>query len=66
MGARASRPQARGTRAVPRPLTYAKAKLDECAVVAPVTGTVEILATPGQFVSKFAPATLAKLTPEAK
>jgi multidrug resistance efflux pump len=47
-------------------LAYAKAKFDQCTVVAPVAGTVEILATPGQFVSRFAPATLAKLTPEAK
>jgi HlyD family secretion protein len=43
-----------------------KANLDQCTVFAPVAGTVEILATPGQFVSQYAPATLARLTPDAK
>ena len=43
-----------------------KAKLDQCTVVAPVAGTVEILATPGQYVSEYVPATLARLTPESK
>jgi HlyD family secretion protein len=43
-----------------------KAKLDQCTVVAPVAGTVEILATPGQFVSEYAPATLARVTPDAR
>ena len=43
-----------------------KAKLDQCTVVAPVAGTVEVLATPGQYVSEYVPATLARLTPDAK
>jgi len=43
-----------------------KAKLDQCTVVAPVAGTVEMLATPGQFISEYAPATLARVTPDAK
>jgi len=43
-----------------------KARLDQCTVVAPMAGTVEILATPGQFVSEYAPATLARVTPDAK
>ncbi len=47
-------------------LDLAKARLDQCAVVAPVAGVVEILVTPGQFVSEYAPVPLARLTPDAK
>lgn len=47
-------------------LAYATAKLDQCTVVAPAAGVVEILTAPGQFVSEFAPSTLARLTPDAK
>jgi HlyD family secretion protein len=43
-----------------------KAKFAQCTVVAPVAGTVEILATPGQFISEYAPATLARVTPDSK
>jgi len=43
-----------------------KAKLDQCTIVAPVAGIVEILATPGQFLSEYAPTPVAKLTPDAK
>jgi HlyD family secretion protein len=43
-----------------------KAKLDQCTLKAPVAGVVDLLATPGQFVSEYAPATLVKLTPDAK
>jgi multidrug resistance efflux pump len=44
----------------------AKAKLDQCVVVAPVAGTAEVLVSPGQFVSEYAPAPLVRLTPDAK
>jgi multidrug resistance efflux pump len=47
-------------------LAEAKAKLDQCTVVAPAAGVVEILATPGQFFSKYAPAPVATLTPDGK
>ena len=45
-------------------LDEAKAQLDQCAVRAPVAGTVKIIATLGQFFSVMAPATLAQLTPD--
>lgn len=41
-----------------------KARLDQCALKAPVAGTVKLDATLGQFVSVYAPATLARLTPD--
>ena len=44
-------------------LDVAKALLDRCTVVAPVAGTVEILAAPGQLFSLTAPAPVARLTP---
>ncbi len=47
-------------------LSVDKAKLDQCTVVAPAAGTVEILATPGQYVSEYVPTALARLTPDAK
>ena len=47
-------------------LDLAKARLEQCAVVAPVAGTAQVSVTPGQFVSEYAPATLVKLTPDAK
>jgi multidrug resistance efflux pump len=47
-------------------LDLAKARLEQCAVVAPVAGTAQILVSPGQFVSEYAPAPLVKLTPDAK
>lgn len=47
-------------------LLISKAKLDQCTVVAPTAGTVEILATPGQYVSQYVPTTLARLTPDTK
>ena len=43
-----------------------QAKLDQCTLRAPVAGVVELIATPGAFVSEYAPATLAKLTPEGR
>jgi HlyD family secretion protein len=47
-------------------LAVVKARLDQCTIVAPVAGTVAILATPGEFVSEYAPTPLARLTPDAK
>jgi HlyD family secretion protein len=41
-----------------------KAWLDQCSLKAPVAGTVQLAATLGQFVSQYAPATLARLTPD--
>jgi multidrug resistance efflux pump len=42
----------------------AKARLDQCSLKAPAAGVVQLTATLGQFVSVYAPATLAKLTPD--
>ncbi len=47
-------------------LAVARANLDQCTVVAPAAGVVEILATPGQLFSQYAPAPLATLTPDGK
>ena len=47
-------------------LEQAQARLAQCAVVAPVAGVAEILVSPGQFVSEYAPTPLVKLTPDAK
>ena len=46
-------------------LSLAQARLDQCTVRAPAAGTVEFIATPGQFVSEAVPTTLAKLTLDA-
>ena len=45
-------------------LELAQAQLDQCSVKAPVAGTVQIVATLGQFVSVSVPQTLIKLTPD--
>jgi multidrug resistance efflux pump len=45
-------------------LAMTQARLDQCTVRAPVAGVVEILVTPGQFLSEFAPTPVAKLTPD--
>ena len=42
----------------------AQARLEQCSLRAPVAGTVEFLATLGQFVSASIPVTLARLTPD--
>jgi HlyD family secretion protein len=47
-------------------LALEKARLDQCTVVAPAAGTVEMLATPGQYVSEYMPTTLVRLTPDRK
>jgi multidrug resistance efflux pump len=47
-------------------LAVQQARVDQCTVVAPAAGTVEILATPGQYVSEYVPTTLARLTPDRK
>lgn len=43
-----------------------KGDLDQCSVRAPAAVTVKTLATVGQFVSTYAPATLVQLTLDAK
>ena len=47
-------------------LAVEKAKLDQCTVTAPAAGVVEILVSPGQLMSLYAPAPVARLTPDAK
>jgi multidrug resistance efflux pump len=46
-------------------LDEGKAELEECSVRAPVSGSVRIVATIGQFVSVFAPTTLVQLVTDA-
>jgi multidrug resistance efflux pump len=45
-------------------LATAQARLEQCIVRAPIAGTVELLVTPGKFISEFAPTPVAKLTPD--
>jgi HlyD family secretion protein len=45
-------------------LAVAGAQLDQCSLRAPVAGTVQAVATLGQFVSTSVPATLLQLTPD--
>jgi multidrug resistance efflux pump len=45
-------------------LAVAGARLDQCSLRAPVAGTVQAVATLGQFVSTSVPATLLQLTPD--
>jgi multidrug resistance efflux pump len=45
-------------------LEEAQAQLDQCAVRAPVSGTVKVIATLGQYFSAMAPAVLAQLAPD--
>jgi multidrug resistance efflux pump len=47
-------------------LALAKARVQQCTVVAPEAGVVTVLVTPGQFVSEYAPTALATLAPEPK
>ena len=42
----------------------AQARLDQCSLRAPVPGTVQFVATLGQFISVAVPATLVRLTPD--
>ena len=44
-------------------LSFAQAQLDQCTLRAPIAGAVELLATPGQFISDMTPTTLAILRP---
>jgi multidrug resistance efflux pump len=46
-------------------LSLVQAQLDQCALRAPVSGVVELRATPGQFVSDAVPTALAILTPDS-
>jgi len=46
-------------------LEEGKAELDQCAVRAPAPGTIQVLATIGQFVSVFSPTPLVQLTTDA-
>jgi HlyD family secretion protein len=45
-------------------LAEGQAQRDQCSVRAPMAGTVQVLATPGQFVSTAVPETLVRLTPD--
>jgi multidrug resistance efflux pump len=45
-------------------LDLAQARLEQCSLRAPVPGTVQIIATLGEFVSVSIPSTLARLTPD--
>jgi multidrug resistance efflux pump len=45
-------------------LEESKAELDQCTVRAPAAGTIQIVATLGQFMSVYAPAPIAEITVE--
>jgi multidrug resistance efflux pump len=45
-------------------LDLAQARLDQCSLRAPVPGTVQFVATLGQFISVAVPETLVRLTPD--
>jgi multidrug resistance efflux pump len=47
-------------------LEEGKAELDQCTVRAPAAGTVQIVATVGQFMSVYAPAPIAEITAEGE
>jgi multidrug efflux pump subunit AcrA (membrane-fusion protein) len=42
-------------------LEEGKAELDQCAIRAPAAGTVQVIATVGQFMSVYAPAPIAQM-----
>ena len=46
-------------------LAETQAQLEQCIVHAPAAGVVQVLATPGQYVSTSVPTVLARLTPDA-
>jgi multidrug resistance efflux pump len=46
-------------------LSLGQSQLEQCTVHAPAAGVVQVLATPGQYVSTSVPAVLARLTPDA-